>query len=590
MKKQSIQRRVKQIAADGQLGLLLPGDSPTPSEDKTPAGAVTFVDPDPRHIQIGSLDLYTHLLNCGHRDVFVIRQLLAEQDWSAFEATYKPGGRHPYAPRALLGLILYGTMNGRSSLRELEYLAGIDLGCWWLTGGIMPDHSVIGRFIQTHAALLTASFFESLTRSVLKATQSGTARTAGDGTVIEAAASRYQLLKREALEKRIEKTEQALAEATTDEETVSAQDKLDQLVAAEEVLSEREAQRKAKGKDAAKTQVNPMELEAVLQPLKRQGYGTSYKPSVLANDKRIILSQAVEPSSETGVVEDLLTEAGRLGQLEESAWDAGYHCEAILGLADPLKINLLIPAGRTTSADWVKQSDKFYLKSQFTYDAASNTYRCPADQVLRKVGSYKGNKTRKPYTEYGTPACQACTQRQCCTKSPKGRKVKRYLADEAKEAMCEKLKDEMVRERYRQRAGWVEPVFSQLKGKQGLNRFRRKGLAAVRVEFALHALAYNLGRAIAVNRGLIGAILWLIACIRHFETLKVDFHSFASPICRKNPLSVATYIIATLRGLLQHPHKGGREYPKYFGDRYRAKTSRSRRYTSDCKPNAPTIV
>ena len=44
----------------------------------------------------------------------------------------------------------------------------------------------------------------------------------------------------------------------------------------------------------------------------------------------------------------------------------------------------------------------------------------------------------------------------------------------------------------------VEPVFSQLRGRQGLQRFRRNGLSAVRVEFALHAMAYNLGRAVVL--------------------------------------------------------------------------------------------
>ena len=66
--------------------------------------------------------------------------------------------------------------------------------------------------------------------------------------------------------------------------------------------------------------------------------------------------------------------------------------------------------------------------------------------------------------------------------------------------MREKLKDESVRERYRKRSGWVEPIFSHLKEQQGLTRFRRKGLKKVRVEFALHAMAFNLGRAIALCR------------------------------------------------------------------------------------------
>lgn len=173
----------------------------------------------------------------------------------------------------------------------------------------------------------------------------------------------------------------------------------------------------------------------------------------------------------------------------------------------------MIPEGRTTSTDWTKQSDKQYPKSQFVYDTDSNSYRCPAGALLSQVGRYQGNKIQKPYIEYGTTACEDCTQRQYCTKSKRGRRIKRYPGDEHKEAMREKLKDETVRQRYQQRAGWVEPVFSQLKGKQGLNRFRRKGLAAVRVEFALHALAYNLGRAIAVKALLMHFILWLSSLI-----------------------------------------------------------------------------
>ena len=52
----------------------------------------------------------------------------------------------------------------------------------------------------------------------------------------------------------------------------------------------------------------------------------------------------------------------------------------------------------------------------------------------------------------------------------------------------------------------VEPVFRVLQQRQGLTRFRRRGLAAVRREFALPVMAYNLGRR-AVARGAIPALL-----------------------------------------------------------------------------------
>ncbi|PAV02281.1 hypothetical protein CBG25_11810, partial [Arsenophonus sp. ENCA] len=40
-----------------------------------------------------------------------------------------------------------------------------------------------------------------------------------------------------------------------------------------------------------------------------------------------------------------------------------------------------------------------------------------------------------------------------------------------------------------QRKSMVEPVFSALRGIQGLERFRRKGLLAVKLEFTLHAIS-----------------------------------------------------------------------------------------------------
>ena len=65
--------------------------------------------------------------------------------------------------------------------------------------------------------------------------------------------------------------------------------------------------------------------------------------------------------------------------------------------------------------------------------------------------------------------------------------------------MRKKMAQDDIRKRYNKRAGMVEPVFSHLRYRQGLNRFRRKGLKAVKVEFALHIIAYNLHRMLALK-------------------------------------------------------------------------------------------
>jgi hypothetical protein len=130
--------------------------------------------------------------------------------------------------------------------------------------------------------------------------------------------------------------------------------------------------------------------------------------------------------------------------------------------------------------------------------AEEDAYRCPNQRMLTPRGQYRGSATSPAYTEYGTVACADCPLQPQCTRRATGRKIKRYAIDTAKDALRAQLRQDEYRERYRRRQGMVEPVFSQLRGRQGLRRFRRRGLTGVRVEFALHAMAYNLSRALAL--------------------------------------------------------------------------------------------
>ena len=154
-----------------------------------------FTSPDAETIYLGNTSLKHHLELADQKNPIIIDSLLKEQDWSGFEALYKTTGRPPYAPRCMVGWILYGIMQGTTSLRALERLARVDLGCMWVSGGIFPDHANIGRFINRHAEQLSGSFFESIVKTVLKTTHSKSDRLAGDGTVIEAACSHHHLIK-----------------------------------------------------------------------------------------------------------------------------------------------------------------------------------------------------------------------------------------------------------------------------------------------------------------------------------------------------------------------------------------------------------
>ena len=153
--KRAIRRQVIRIDSSGQFGLFRgmgkrkgKGRGRYRSKGEAPRH---FEDPSPRRILIGNESLEEFLIRAGQSRIFQIRQMLRSLQWGGFEAKYRGGGRRPYHPAALLGLILFGIMEGKSSLRQLETMARTDVRSWWLTGGITPDHSVIGRFLNDHA-------------------------------------------------------------------------------------------------------------------------------------------------------------------------------------------------------------------------------------------------------------------------------------------------------------------------------------------------------------------------------------------------------------------------------------------------------
>jgi hypothetical protein len=87
------------------------------------------------------------------------------------------------------------------------------------------------------------------------------------------------------------------------------------------------------------------------------------------------------------------------------------------------------------------------------------------------------------------------------------------VGQELKEALRQVMAQPRARQVFAQRKAMVEPVFSMLRERQGLNRFRRRGLRRVRLEFRLHLTAYNLGRALAyARRGRFLALVLRLTC------------------------------------------------------------------------------
>jgi len=495
-------------------------------------GGTLFVDAAPWHLFVGQERLDDYLSKRGASWVVKLRKELQAVDFGMLEVNYQGSGRPAYHPRMMMSLIVYGVLQGKHSLRELEGLAVTDVGAWFLCGGNQPDHSTIGDFLERHKGQIHQEYFRELVSGLVvrKKIQAGV--VAGDGTVVEASASRFELLSREAAERVAEKAAAAAQEKPEDQE-LKARARAAEVVA--EVARERAKQKKDKGaKDADQASVvTAVEPEAVPQKCKDGRFRPGYKPSILVHESGLIVGQVVEPSCESAAVGGLFDQHHQVfgANPKVSLFDAGYHNHVVLREALEREINLLCPSGNTQDHQWKRLGNQGkFGKTQFVYDRDSDTYRCPAGHTMEPGAEFRHVGTGQRARKYQTKGCVGCPLRTQCTKAKNGRVITRLEVDELKEAMEEVMAQRGARRQYRKRQGIVERVFAEFGWRQGLRRFRRRGRSGARLEFALHCIAYNLKWAISRGtEGLVSAILGLLKRLQHVTAVQAAEQRITSP-------------------------------------------------------------
>ena len=499
---------MKRVASTGQavLGFDL-GRVAGPVESK--AGDEDFLDDDAGHMMIGDQRLDALLKGTGMGWVVQLKRELRELDYSLLTVRYSSQGRKGFHPRMLLGLIVCGIMERHSTLRELESLSEVNLGAWWICGGRKVDHSTIGKFVQMHDEALGDEFFREFVKLLVGRLGLKVGVASIDGTVIEAAGSRWSALRQEAARQIAEEAKRDAARSPKDAKLAQAATRASAVL---KEVEKRAAARAKQGKDPKTVAVVATEVEAVIQPRKDGVQRAGYKPSTLMHESGFILGQHVHPSSEIASVAPLLEQHQAIFSEAPSTLliDAGYHTAALLGSLAEQEIDVLCPSGQTFKAQgqWTKRSPhKLLPKREFAYDPQTDTYVCPAGERLRHRGDGK-ERNGLGYRLYRADACGSCALRSQCTTSQRGREVKRHAGEEHKEAMEKVLEQPRAREMYKRRLAMAEPVYAELRERQGLRRFRRRGIRGARVEFALHCLALNLRKALraGVFKGVLSAL------------------------------------------------------------------------------------
>jgi transposase len=427
-----------------------------------------------------------------HLAWFVI-DAVAEMDLEAFYAAYRVDGRSrpPYDPAMMVALLLYAYARGIRSSRVIERACEEDVAFRVLAAQQRPDHATIARFVERHQEAIAGLFGEVLTLCA----RSGLVKVgviAVDGTKVQANASRnenldYEQLAREILEeaRAVDAAEDELyGEARGDElppEFATAQGRRGWL---------REAKQRLEAERAATPQPVPRGRPKRLREAKRR-LEEELWTEVRAN-------RAYEAYRARGRMKDgrrfgrppdpyrpPATPEGRINVSDPDSrvvkglrgFIQGYNAQAVTN-----EHQVVIAAEVMTAAPDFGHLEPMLDAAQRELEAAG-VNETPG--VLLADAGYWHQRQMERIVDRGITVLipPDASKRRGARPGWEGGLyafMRRVLATERGGAL------------YRQRQPMIEPVFGQTKHNRGIDRFHRRGRAAVRSEWRLITATHNL--------------------------------------------------------------------------------------------------
>jgi transposase len=136
------------------------------------------------------------------------------------------------------------------------------------------------------------------------------------------------------------------------------------------------------------------------------------------------------------------------------------------------------------------QRNDFFGQDQFRYDSQSDTYRCPAGEVLQRWQ----HRPDKGGWQYKAPAqvCARCPLRPQCTDAKHGRRVQRLDRQDELDALRAQSASAAARADRKRRRSLMEGSFADATNSHGFKRARWRGLWRQRIQGHLIAACQNI--------------------------------------------------------------------------------------------------
>lgn len=444
----------------------------------------------------------------------IVERQVNRLDRNVLDMLYRGVGKDAFDPVLLLKMVLYEYLKGRRSPATWEEEARLNEAVQWLGRGYAPARRTWYDFRDRVGGAIEA-LHQQLIDQAIEQEYLDPTTVAQDGTSIAACASRHRMVNQETLRKRQSILRQAIngePEELPKWVPPTASGRLDlaeRMVAAAVALAERifenAAKPSGKRKDLNKIKVSLTDPIAPLGRDKLKVFRPLYTIQYLVDPvSHLIVSYCCEASAvDAGTLAPMIDKTQLItgGRLKTVLADGGYCSILDLMDAHERNVELIAPASASgTSRQSKTVSGELQIpREEFTFDASSNSYTCPADHQLdykdrEKMPRQGGRHLYQSRYQCDAQHCQDCPLRSRCLGGNGPRMIKRMEGEELLEAQRLKMLEEEVKKRYSLRGQTVERGFGDAKGNRGVDRFHGRGLVRARTETGLLTLAQNLLR------------------------------------------------------------------------------------------------
>jgi transposase len=410
-------------------------------------------------------------------------------------------GRPGYDPRVLMGLYLWGHLNGMRSSRKLERECARNLEVIWLCENLRPDFKTIADFRKDNGEGIKGVVVE-FRRWCLAAGLYGQEIVAVDGSKFKAVNSKERNFTRKRLSQLLARERAKISEyleavAAADEKEsaepeLSAEQLQEKIAGLERYLAEHEElerQLEASGE----SQISLTDPEARLMKT-AQGSAVSYNVQTVVDDKHklIVAYEVTNERNDLGQLAVQAQQAKEALQVEKLTVlaDGGYYEGKGLKECEDAGLTTYLPQPQSREA----KRRGIFEQQQFRYDPERDLYVCPQGEALRL--RYTTKERGKHFKVYKTKACGACPLRAQCTTSKYGRKLKRWVHQGVIERL--QARNRGRPELLKLRQTLAEHPFGTIKWGMNQGFFLLKGKRKVTTEFGLTVLSYNLKRVLNI--------------------------------------------------------------------------------------------